>query len=220
MGLTFGDDPFGPQRAGVFDFDPPDTVVYARPLRRRVRGVLDGRVRIDSEDAHLVWRTGSLPRYAFPAKDVDVPSEAEPALPGFVRVAWAAVDAWFEEDERVFVHPRDPFHRVETFRTSRRVRVDVEGVVLAESTRTKALHETGLPVRWYFPAADVRLELLAPSPTLTECPYKGTAAHFRMTIGGEWVDVAWTYRGVLRPEGEPVRDLIAFYDHRVGITVA
>jgi uncharacterized protein (DUF427 family) len=220
VGLSTGDDPFGPKPSGQFDFEHPVEVIYTRPLRRRVRGVVAGSVRIDTDDAHLVWTTGSLARYAFPGVDVDMESEDEPALPGFVRVPWDSVDAWFEEDERVFVHPRDPFHRVDAFRTSRRVRVEVAGTLIADSARTKALHETGLPVRYYFPSADVRRDLLEPSSTVTECPYKGTATHLRMAIDGEDVDVAWTYTGELRSEGEPVRDLIAFYDDRVDVVVS
>ncbi len=125
MGLTVGDDPFGPRPSGRFDFDPPERVVFSRPLGRRVRAVVGGRTVIDSDEVHLVWRTGSLPRYAFPDDDVQVAAalDPEPALPGYVTVPWKVVDAWYEEDERVFVHPRDPFHRIDTFRTSRRVRV-------------------------------------------------------------------------------------------------
>jgi uncharacterized protein (DUF427 family) len=115
--------------------------------------------------------------------------------------------------------PRDPFHRIDTFLTSRRVRVVAGGTVIAESTRTKALHETGLPARHYFPSADVRLDLLEPSATVTGCAYKGTASYLAMTIGGERVDVAWTYTGELRPEGQPVRDLIAFLDDAADVHV-
>ncbi|HXH56834.1 MAG TPA: hypothetical protein VNL12_05980 [Iamia sp.] len=91
---------------------------------------------IDTEEAHLVWRTGSLPTYAFPGADVALDSEDERALAGFVRVPWDRVDAWYEEEERVFVHPRDPFHRVDTFLTSRRVRV--EGLDGARVARAEA----------------------------------------------------------------------------------
>lgn len=219
MGLTYGSDPFGPRRQGRFNFDAPADVSFTRPLGRRVRGVIGGRLRIDTDEAHLVWSTGSLPHYAFPAGDVDLAAEPETLLEGYVTVPWDAVDAWYEEDERVFVHPRDPFHRIDTFQTSRRVRVVAAGTVVAESTRTKALHETGLPVRYYFPTADVRRDLLDHSATVTECPYKGTATHYRMAIGGEEVDVAWTYTGELRAEGQPVRDLIAFYPDQVEVEV-
>jgi uncharacterized protein (DUF427 family) len=219
MGLTYGDDPFGPRRTGRFSFDVPEEVHYSRPLGRRVRAVVDGETRIDTEDAHLVWETGALPHYAFPAGAVRLDADPEPALDGYVRVAWDAVDAWYEEDERVFVHPRDPFHRIDTFQTSRRVRVMAAGTVVADSTRTRALFETGLPPRHYFPSADVRLDTLHTSPTVTECPYKGTATHYAMPIAGEDVDVAWTYTGELRPEAEHVRDLIAFYPDRVEVQV-
>jgi uncharacterized protein (DUF427 family) len=219
MGLTYGDDPFGPEASGRFSFDPPDQVVFARPLGRRVRATVGSVTLIDTDDARLLWETGRLPRYAFPVGDVDLPGVPAPLLDGYVTVDWDAADAWYEEDERVFVHPRDPFHRIETFRTSRRVRVTAGGAVLAESTRTRALHETGLPVRHYFPSADVRLDLLEPSPTVTECPYKGTASYLRASVDGQQVDVAWTYTGELRREGEPVRDLIAFLDDVVDVHV-
>lgn len=221
MGLTYGDDPFGPDRSGRFSFDPPETVTFARPLGRRVRAVVGGATRIDTDEAHLVWETGRLPRYAFPAADVDLPSEPAPAPDGYVTVGWQEVEAWYEEDERVYVHPRDPFHRIDTFGTSRHVRVTAGGIVIAESTRTKALHETGLPVQHYFPSADVRLDLLQPSSTVTECPYKGTASYLQMaTDDGGDVDVAWTYTAELRREGEPVRDLIAFLRDAVDVHVA
>jgi uncharacterized protein (DUF427 family) len=138
-----------------------------------------------------------------------------------VTVAWDAVDAWFEEDERVFVHPRDPYHRIDCFLTSRRVEVSLEGRVLARSSRTVALHETSLPVRWYFPRADVHLDLLERSPLVTECAYKGTAHHWSVGDGGAaGTDVAWTYAvDETRREAEPVAGRVAFYDERVDVTL-
>jgi uncharacterized protein (DUF427 family) len=156
----------------------------------------------------------------FPAKHVHLEAQPHRDVEGHVTVAWDAVDAWFEEDERVFVHPRDPYHRIDTFSTSRRVEVRVEGVVLASSTRTKALYETALPIRYYFPRADVRLELLRASETITECAYKGAARHWSAAVKGELVsDVAWSYDDDVRREGEPVHGLVAFYNERVDLDV-
>jgi uncharacterized protein (DUF427 family) len=221
MSLTIGRGAFGSDPAGHWNFTPPDEVVFVEPLGRRLRATLAGQTVVDSEDAQLVHVSGQLPRYALPPKDVHVTSAALAQVPELVVVAWDAVDAWFEEDERIFVHPRDPYHRVDSFPTSRRVEIELDGVRLASSTRVVALHETGLPPRWYFPVADVDRGALRPSETVTECAYKGTAHHWSAVIGDRVVDdVAWTYEvGDTRPEGDPVAGRIAFYDERVDVTV-
>ncbi len=220
MSLTIGHGPFGPDAAGRFNFEPPERVVYVERFPRRVRAVRSGQTVIDSDDVQLVHESGKLPRYLFPAKDVQVEAELYPGVEEHVVVPWDAVDAWFEEDERVLVHPRDPYHRIDTFSTSRRVEVRVEDVTVAASTRVKALYETALPTRYYFPRADVRLQLLAPSDTVTECAYKGTARHWSAVVNGRRVpDVAWSYDDEVRREGEPVRGLIAFYNERVDLDV-
>lgn len=220
MSLTIGRGPFGPHPVGAWNFEPPRHVVYAEPLGRRVRAVRGGQTVVDSDDAKLVHESGQLPQYAFPAKHVLVECQVAPTLDDHVLVAWDSVDAWFEEDERVLVHPRDPYHRIDTFTTSRRVEVRVNGVLLASSTRVRALHETALPVRYYFPRSDVDTGLLRASETVTECAYKGTARHWSAALGTETVeDVAWSYEHDVRREGEPVRDLLAFYSERVDLDV-
>jgi uncharacterized protein (DUF427 family) len=143
----------------------------------------------------------------------DEPLEPAPFLRGHVAFYWRALDGWFAEAEQLHGHPRDPYTRIDVYRTARRVRVLLDDEVLAESVRAKILFETGLPPRHYFPPADVRLDLLEPSPTLTRCAYKGVASHFH-ALGHD--DVSWMYP---EPENdaEPVRNLIAFYDERVDI---
>lgn len=220
MSLTAGRGPFGSSPSGRFNFDAPERVVYVEEFPRRVRAVIDGRTVIDSDNVVLVHESGNLPHYAFPAEAVDVDADDEPHADGYVTVAWESVDAWFEEDERVEVHPRDPYHRIDTFSTSRRVRVTLRGVTLAETTRSRALYETGLPAQFYVPSADVDVRLLEPSPTRTECPYKGTARHWSARIDGDLVeDVAWQYNIDVRREAEPVRGFFAFYDDRTRIEV-
>jgi uncharacterized protein (DUF427 family) len=124
-------------------------------------------------------------------------------LHGLVRVDWNAMDAWFEEDEQVFVHARDPYTRVDILPTSRHVRVERAGVVLAETVRAMALFETGLPTRFYLPKTDVRMDLLEHSSTLSYCPYKGEAEYWHLRSGRhEVVDIAWSYR---HPLDESVR---------------
>ncbi|MGE0795354.1 MAG: DUF427 domain-containing protein [Dehalococcoidia bacterium] len=221
MSLTFGTGPFGPDRRGRFDFVPPEHVVFAEPFPRRVRAALDDRIVVDSDDVLMIHQTGRLPHYAFPAGDVHVAAAPEPHAVGYVTVAWEAVDGWYEEDERIEVHPRDPYHRIDTLSTSRRITVVVNGTRLADSTSAAALYETGLPTRWYLPIDDVRLDLLEESSTVTECAYKGTARHWSARLGTELVeDVAWSYgHATVRPDGERVRDRIAFYDERVDLEV-
>lgn len=93
-------------------------------------------------------------------------------LEGLSKVVFGAVDAWFEEDERIFVHPKDPYKRVDVLSSSRHVRVEVDGVVVAETRRPRLLFETSLRVRTYIPLVDCRQDLLVPSETSSECPYK------------------------------------------------
>lgn len=166
MGLTTGAGPFGHRPHGRFDFEHPARIRYVEPCPRRVRALKDGVTVADSRRVQLVWLTGKQPQYAFPAEDVTIPAHPAPGLDGHVTLAWDAVDAWFEEDEQVFVHVRDPYSRIDVLETSSRVRVSLEGQSLAEGT-PKLLFETGLPPRYYFDRADVRLELLTPTDTET-----------------------------------------------------
>jgi uncharacterized protein (DUF427 family) len=149
------------------------------------------------------------------------PSPIEPAffLSGHVAFYWNALDEWFAEDEQLFGHPRDPYSRIDVYRTTRRVRVLLDGEVVADSIRAKALFETGLPTRYYFPPDDVRLDLLEPSSTRTRCAYKGSASYWHVRVGDAvHDDVAWSYP-LPQHDAAPVRDLIAFFDERVDIEV-
>jgi uncharacterized protein (DUF427 family) len=137
-----------------------------------------------------------------------------------VRFEWDAMDAWFEEDEEVFVHPRDPGVRVQTLASSRRVVVTVDGVVVADSVRPVFLYETRLVRRTYLPKLDVRMELLVPSETVTRCPYKGTARYWHVvTPAGCQEDLAWSYPTPLR-EAAAIAGMVAFYDERARVQVA
>ena len=140
-------------------------------------------------------------------------------LRGLVRFDWDAMDAWFEEDEEVYVHPRNPYTRVDVLASSRHVQVLVDGVTVADSHRPRLLFETGLPVRYYLPLVDVRMDLLRPSATTTRCPYKGTATYWAVEVGGRlYEDLVWTYKAPL-PESAKIAGLLAFYDDRVDLHV-
>ena len=152
VSLTTGRGPLSRNPAGRFSAPVPEGVVYVESFRRRVRGIRDGRTVVDSERVVLVHRPGEPPGYAFPATDVDgAAAEPEPDAPGYVRVPWEAVEEWYEEDERVFGHPRNPYHRVDCVRTSRHLRVEVAGVVLVDTTDTVGVYETALEPRLYVP---------------------------------------------------------------------
>jgi uncharacterized protein (DUF427 family) len=117
---------------------------------------------------------------------------ADADLAGYVALDFAAFDAWYEEDERIAGHPRDPFHRVDVRRSARAVRIEVGGEVLAETTRARLLFETNLPVRFYLPREDVRVAL-DPSARSTYCPFKGQASYWSVDVGGRRrEDLGWS----------------------------
>jgi uncharacterized protein (DUF427 family) len=165
---------------------------------------------------HFTIKAGSREAVDAALRYVDSPS-AE--LRDLIRLDWDAMDGWFEEDEEVYTHPRDPYTRVEILATSRRVRVEVDGVVLAESSNARVLLETGLPPRWYLPKTDVRMELLVPTGTVSHCPYKGQAQYWSARVADRLVpDLAWSYRTPL-PESQKIAGLVAFYNERVDLFV-
>jgi uncharacterized protein (DUF427 family) len=138
-------------------------------------------------------------------------------LRGLVRFDWNAMSEWLEEDEPVYTHPRDPYKRVDILGSSRHVRVEVDGVTVAESRQPRILFETGLPARYYLPVTDVRMDLLRPSATVTHCPYKGTASYWSVDTGaGLHPDIVWMYRAPL-PESQKVAGLACFYDEKVDV---
>jgi uncharacterized protein (DUF427 family) len=122
---------------------------------------------------------------------------------------------WFEEDEIVYTHPRDPYTRVDILPSSRHLRVEVDGIVVAETRQPRLLFETGLPTRYYVPLADVRMHLLRPSSSRSHCPYKGSAEYWSLeTPAVTLPDLAWTYRTPL-PEANRIAGLVSFYNERV-----
>lgn len=134
-------------------------------------------------------------------------------LRGHVAFEWTAMEEWLEEEEVLAVHPRDPYHRVDVLPSSRHVRILAGGTVLADSRRTLALFETGLPPRWYVPREDVRMDLLEPSDLRTQCPYKGEASY--LSAPSER-DIAWTYEHP-RDEVAPIAGLVAFWNERADV---
>jgi uncharacterized protein (DUF427 family) len=174
------------------------------------RAVLDPRIPFavhSTEGEPVTIRVGRREAAGFRPDDAD--------LDGYVILDFDGLDEWYEEDERNLSHPRDPFHRIDVVHSSRHVRVEAGGDVLAESSRPYVLFETHLPARYYLPPEDVRTDLLRPSDTSSRCAYKGQASYWALDGVG---DVAWTYRAPLREAAE-VTDRIAFFNERVDMTV-
>ncbi|MFE3025771.1 DUF427 domain-containing protein [Nocardia tengchongensis] len=142
-----------------------------------------------------------------------------PELRDLVKLDFQAMTEWFEEDEPIYVHPRDPYTRVDILGSSRHVRVELNGVVLADSHSPRILFETGLPARYYLPLTDLRLDLLTPSDTQTHCPYKGTAEYRSILLGTEeFRDLVWIYRTPL-PESQKIAGMACFYNEKVDIWI-
>ncbi|MCC5948422.1 MAG: DUF427 domain-containing protein [Nitriliruptoraceae bacterium] len=192
---------------------------------KRFRAVLDGVVVLDTERARLVWEDRPWPQLWVPrdavadgAREGAVGCEDE-RLAGYVRLASTAVDAWFEEDEPMLGHVRDPYHRIDALSTGRHVVVELDGTVLAESHAPVVVHETSLIPRWYLPPTDVRWSLLQPSDTVTVCPYKGSTVYRHLEVGDQRIeDVAWSYPQPLR-ESAPIAGRWCFDDAKVDVIV-
>ncbi|MFD2473246.1 DUF427 domain-containing protein [Amycolatopsis silviterrae] len=217
---------------------------HVEPVPRRVRGMLAGKTIVDSTRASYVWEWPYYPQFYFPIADVlpdvlvpeadgryslrvegvEKPAAAwiaEDVLPGHIRFAWDALDAWFEEDEQVYVHPRSPYTRVDALRSTRHVRVQLDGVTLAESSSPVLLFETGLPTRYYFNRTEVDFTHLVAEPGMvTACPYKGeTSGYWSVRVGDVLHEhLAWTYTYPAAAV-QPIAGLVAFYNEMVDIEV-
>lgn len=162
---------------------------------------------------HNVQAGGRVAEHA--AVTCPEPPEAAAFMRGHMTFDFSAMDEWLEEDEPIDVHPKDPYSRVDVLRTSRHVRVTVDGEVLADSTDAVVLFESGLPPRWYLPPEDVRMDLLSPSDTRTMCPYKGQASYF--SADGE-DDLVWTYEQP-RHDARGIEGRVAFFNERVDLEI-
>src|SRR5829696_3070925 len=220
MALTKGTGPFGERRSGTFNFDTSVLkahTLYFENCPKRVRAVFNGETVVDSRRVKILHETGHLPIYYFPEEDLrqdllkpsdhtthcpfkgdasyrsvkvgdrvaqnavwsyPEPLEDAPPISGYVAFYHGAMDKWLEEDEEIFVHPRDPYHRV-----------------------------------------DIREELLVPSGTKTQCPYKGVASYWSVDAGGERVeDLVWSYQEPI-PEAGKIKGHLCFFNERVDLEV-
>jgi uncharacterized protein (DUF427 family) len=174
----------------------------------------DGGARGTATHVDLRIDTGTLTSAGW--RHLDSP---EPDLRGRVRLEWDTMDAWFEEDVEVFVHPRSPEVRIDVLASSKHVRVLIDGEVVADSVRSSVLYEASLPSRYYLPKSDVRMDLLTPTDTDSQCPYKGWAHYWSVTVDGTThKDIAWGYRTPL-PESAGTAGLVCFYNEKVDIEI-
>jgi uncharacterized protein (DUF427 family) len=184
-------------------------------------------VPVDELDAELAPAQGRTPDHSTAGESLDVLVDGErlqaaafrptdPDLAGHVVLEHDAFEAWLEEEEPIVGHPRDPFHRIDIRRSSRQIRVELEGTLLAESREPTLLFETNLPLRFYLPRRDLVLEP-APSGKRTVCAYKGEASHWSFDLpGGD--DIAWSYEEPL-VDAAQIKGLVAFYDEQVDVVL-
>lgn len=207
------------------------------PSPRWVRTILGGVTIASSKRMKLLYEPGKLPVYYFPQEDVrtdlltpmqdglyslsagserlDGAAWSRPEVPGYIAFNWNSMDAWYEEDDEIFVHPRDPYKRVDVLRSSRHVQVQLGDVTIADSQRPSLLFETNHPVRYYIPRMDVRMKFLTPSDTHTRCPYKGVASYWSANVNGRtFKDIVWSYE-VPIPECPKIEQLMCFFNERV-----
>jgi uncharacterized protein (DUF427 family) len=199
------------KRPPVYWFPTADVQMDLLAPKEQAAGAASGTVR---------WRSNAKGK----AVDNLAWSYAEPTgdlapLKDHIAFYWNAIDTWYEEDEEVFVHPRDPYSRVDTVHSSRHVRVEVDGVTVAETSRPVLLFETGLPTRYYIPKLDVRMDLLESTDTVTHCPYKGDAGYWNLRLGDTtYKDFVWAYPRPI-PEIPKIENLLCFYNEKVDLYV-
>ena len=216
--VVFGGQTIADSRHAVLLREPRLVPVYYFPtssVRTELMQPTAHRVRSPSRGEASYWtiRVGEkIAEHA--AWSYPEPSPNASALRGHVAFQWNLMDAWYEEDEEVFVHARDPYKRVDVLPSSRHVRVVVHGETVADTRRPHLLFETGLPTRYYLPMGDVRRDLLVPSEIASRCPYKGLASYWSVRVGATTVaDLAWSYLDPI-PECPKIRGLVCFFQER------
>src|SRR5437588_1829364 len=208
---------------------PFDGLTYF-PTSRWIRGTRGEDTIVDTRRAVLVWEPGKpAPLYACPNEDVRLDAGSDGAvetrafddsdLEGYVVIPWNALEHWYEEGEEVFIHPRDPFVRVDALKSARHVRVERDGHLLAESDSAILVYETGLPTRYYLPESDVDSSLLGDSDHRTGCPYKGYASYRDVVLEDRrHSNLFWYYEDPFAEVAE-IKGYLAPYNERVDLTV-
>jgi uncharacterized protein (DUF427 family) len=247
MGLSWQQGPLSTGAVGHFLVpDPlPKRLLYAEPLRRRMRVQFGGAWIADSENVILLFEPGHYPMAYFPESDVSAdtlqPTDyttdhrelgltswyavraGEKSAPrgawqhtklpvyaselrGRVAFAWPAMDAFYEEDERIVGHAADSYHRIDIRQSSRNLVVRHHDRIIANTTRPLVLYESGFAPRWYVPRADIDESGLTPVEQQTFCPYKGLCSYY--DVGDAHLAV-WSYPEAY-PEVHRISNLVSF----------
>lgn len=256
MGLAWQQGPLAPGATGRFIVPEPlpERLLYAEPLRRRMRVEFGGVTVAESDDVVLLHEPGRYPVAYFRKDDVTagalqasdrvtdhrdlgrtawytvgggdreaqraawehtaLPAHAE-ILAGRVAFAWHAMDAFYEEDERILGHAADQYHRIDIRRTARHLVVRHGDELIAETQRPLVLYESGFAPRWYVPREDVVETALTPVERQTFCPYKGLASYYDI---GDADRAAWSYRDAYTEVGR-ISDLVSFEPDKVTVTI-
>jgi uncharacterized protein (DUF427 family) len=136
-------------------------------------------------------------------------------IAGYIAFYFKTMDHWYEDDDEIFIHPKDPFVRIDVRKSSQPLRVVINGETVAETTRARFLYETGSITRYYIPQEDIRMDLLQPTDLQTSCPYKGTCTYWALRVNGEeFENVVWSYPTPL-PEVADIKELLCFYNEKV-----
>jgi uncharacterized protein (DUF427 family) len=213
--------------AGETVVDSPNAMLLHETGRLPVYHFPAGEVRTDllsetgereqSARGEMAWHRLTIGDREVPRAAWTYPEPAADFLEGLIAFRWGALDEWFAEAEQLFGHPKDPYSRIDVCRTTRHVRVLLDGEVLADSRRARVLYEAALPPRWYLPPEDVDTDRLVPSDHLTRCAYKGVAHYWHVRVGGDLVeDLVWTYPDPDH-DAERVRDMLCFFSERVDV---
>ena len=247
MGLSWQQGPLSTGAIGRFlTAEPlPKKLLYAEPLRRRMRVRYGGVWIADSENVVLLFEPGRYPMAYFPKSDISAEtlerteyttqhSELGPTswymvrageqsaprgawehtrlpdyasdLQGRIAFAWPAMDAFFEEDERILGHAADSYHRIDIRQTSRGLVVRHKDRIIADTKRPLVLYESGFAPRWYVSRADVDESALTPVEHQTFCPYKGLCSYYNI---GDARLAVWSYREAYT-EVSRISDLVSF----------
>ncbi|HTJ38214.1 MAG TPA: DUF427 domain-containing protein [Dactylosporangium sp.] len=256
MGLAWQQGPLAPGAVGHFLVaEPlPDRMLYAEPLRRRMRVRFGGAWIAESEDVLLLHEPARYPVAYFPLGDIasgvlepeehatrhrdlgptswytahtgerstpraawrhtDPPAHAA-ELRDRVAFAWRAMDAFYEEDERIAGHAADAYHRIDIRQSARRLVVRAADRVVADTKTPLVLYESGFAPRWYVPREDVDADALTPSEGQTFCPYKGLASYYDI---GPAHRAAWSYEDAW-PEVRRISGMMSFEADRVEVYI-
>ena len=247
MGLSWQQGPLSPGAIGRFLVPEslPKRLLYAEPLRRRMRVRFGGIWIADSEDVLLLFEPGHYPMAYFREADIspealqrtshttrhpdlgltswhsvragerstppgawqhiELPAYAS-ELQGRVAFAWPAMDAFYEEDERILGHAADSYHRIDIRQSSRRLVVRHRDHIIVDTGRPLVLYESGFAPRWYVSRADTDESALTPVEHQTFCPYKGLCSYYSI---GDARQAAWSYPDAYTQVGR-ISNMVSF----------